>query len=146
MTLDIPEISPRELAVKFFDTKNYFVSEASVYHLLKERALISSPAHFVMKAAKEFKDKTTARNQMWQTVFPYSKVIGWSRFFLSTILDDYSRYIVSWQLCDGMKYTDVTHTVELAFENTGLDKPSKRNILKLFSDKGGANVSGKLAK
>lgn len=146
LEVDNEDLSPRELAVKFCDTKNYFVSEASVYRLLKDRGLIASPAHIVMKAANEFKDKTAARNQMWQTDFTYFKVIGWGWFYLSTILDDYSRYIVSWQLCDGMKYTDVTKTVQLALEHTGLDKAGKRNILKLLSDNGGAYISGELAK
>ena len=67
LALDEPELSPRELATRFTDTKNYFVSEASVYRLLKEHDLIASPAYIVMKAADEFKDKTTAPNQLWQT-------------------------------------------------------------------------------
>ena len=64
MALDIPELSPRELAIRFTDTKGYFVSESSVYRLLKAHDLISSPAFIVMKAASEFRDKTTAINQM----------------------------------------------------------------------------------
>jgi len=66
MALDATELSPRELAVRFTDTKGYFVSESSVYRLLKAHDLISSPAFIVMKAASEFKDKTTAINQMWR--------------------------------------------------------------------------------
>ena len=69
LALDEPELSPRELATRFTDTKNYFVSEASVYRLLKEHDLIASPAYIVIKAADEFKDKTTAPNQLWQTDF-----------------------------------------------------------------------------
>ena len=64
MALEHSELSPRELAVRFTDTKGYFVSESSVYRLLKSHDLISSPAFIVMKAASEFKDKTTAINQM----------------------------------------------------------------------------------
>jgi transposase-like protein len=69
MALDKPDLSPRELAVTFTDEKAYFVSEASVYRLLKAHGLITSPAFIVMKAASEFKDKTTAPNQLWQTDF-----------------------------------------------------------------------------
>jgi putative transposase len=114
MALEHTELSSRELAVKFCDEKRYFVSEASVYRLLKERNLIPSPAYIVMKAAEEYHDKTTAPNQMWQTDFTYFKIIGWGWFYLSTILDDFSRYVVAWKLCTNMKYEDVTATVEMA--------------------------------
>ena len=50
------------------------------------------PAYIVIKANDEFKDKTTRPNEMWQTDFTYLKVIGWGWFYLSTILDDFSRY------------------------------------------------------
>src|SRR2546423_8586593 len=50
-----------------------------------------------------FKDKTTAPNQLWQTDFTYLKVIGWGWFYLSTVLDDFSRYIIAWKLCTTMK-------------------------------------------
>ena len=94
LALDEPALSPRELAVRFTDAEGYFVSEASVYRLLKARDLIASPAFIVMKAADEFSDKTTAPNQLWQTDFTYLKVIGWGWFYLSTVLDDFSRYII----------------------------------------------------
>jgi len=42
----------------------------------------------VIKTADEFKDKPTAINEMWQTDFNYFKIIGWGRYYLSTILDD----------------------------------------------------------
>ena len=69
MALDCPELSPRELAVRFTDERRYFVSEASVYRLLKSQDLITSPAYIVIKAADEFREKTTAPNQLWQTDF-----------------------------------------------------------------------------
>ncbi len=102
LALDEPELSPRELAVRFTDRESYFVSEASVYRLLKAHDLITSPAFIVIKAAEEFRDKTTAPNQLWQTDFTYLKVIGWGWFYLSTILDDFSRYIIAWKLCTTM--------------------------------------------
>jgi hypothetical protein len=73
LALDLPELSPRELAVRFTGERRCFVSEASVYRLLKSHDLITSPAYVVIKAANEFKDKTTTINQLWQTDFTYSR-------------------------------------------------------------------------
>ena len=103
LALDEVALSPRELAVRFTDSEGYFVSEASVYRLLKAHDLIASPAFIVMKAAEAFTDKTTAPNQLWQTDFTYLKGIGWGWFYLSTVLDDFSRYIVACKLCAIMK-------------------------------------------
>ena len=80
------------MAVRFTDTKGYFVSEASVYRLLKSHDLTASPAFIVIKADDEFCDKTTAPNQLWQTDFSYLKITCWGWVYLSTILDDYSRH------------------------------------------------------
>jgi transposase InsO family protein len=128
LALDEPALSPRELAVRFTDSQSYFVSEASVYRLLKARDLIASPAFIVIKAADAFKDKTTAPNQLWQTDFTYLKVIGWGWFYLSTVLDDFSRYIVASKLCTSMRAEDVTATLDLALRASGLDqaKPTDR--------------------
>jgi transposase InsO family protein len=134
------------LAVRFTDTEAYFVSEASDYRLLKAHDLIASPAFIVMKAADEFKDKTTAPNQLWQTDFTYLKVIGWGWFYLSTILDDFSRYIIAWKLCTTMKADDVTATLELALDASGIDKARVLHRPRLLSDNGSSYVSDDLAK
>lgn len=145
LALEQPELSPRELAVRFTDTKQYFVSEASVYRLLKAHDLITSPAFIVVKAANEFKDKTTAPNEMWQTDFTYLKVIGWGWFYLSTILDDYSRYVIAWKLCTTMKATDVTDTLELALQASGCDQVDIHHKPRLLSDNGASYIAGELA-
>jgi transposase InsO family protein len=145
LALDEPELSPRELAVRFTDTKRYFVSEASVYRLLKAHDLITSPAFVVIKAADEFKVKTTAPNQLWQTDFTYLKVIGWGWFYLSTILDDYSRYVIAWKLCTTMKASDVTDTLELALQASGCDQVNVRHRPRLLSDNGSSYIATDLA-
>jgi hypothetical protein len=61
LALDQSELSPRELAVRFTDQKHYFVSEATVYRLLKAHDLITSPAYVVIKAADELADLTACR-------------------------------------------------------------------------------------
>jgi putative transposase len=146
LALDEPDLSPRELAVRFTDTEGYFVSEASVYRLLKARNLITSPAFVAMKAADEFKDKTTAPNQLWQTDFTYLKVIGWGWFYLSTILDDFARYIIAWKLCTTMRAEDVTDTLELALKASGLEQATVAVRPRLLSDNGASYISGDLAR
>ena len=76
LALKETELSPRELAVTFTDHEHYFVSESSVFRTLKAHDMITSLAYIVIKAANEFKDKTTAINQLWQTDFTYLKVFG----------------------------------------------------------------------
>ena len=146
LALDQPELSPRELAVRFTDMESYFVSEASVYRLLKARDLIASPAFIVIKAADAFKNMTTAPNQLWQTDFTYLKVIGWGWFYLSTVLDDFSRYIVAWKLCTSMRAEDVTATLDRALRASDLDQAKPTDRPRLLSDNGSSYIAGDLAK
>jgi transposase InsO family protein len=146
LALDEPDLSPRELAVTFTDTKGSFVSEASVYRLLKAHGLITSPAFITVKAADAFKDQTTAPNQLWQTDFTYLKIIGWGWFYLSTILDDYARYIIAWKLCSTMRAEDVTATLTLALQASGCDRVDVAHRPRLLSDNGSSYVAGDLAK
>jgi len=146
LALEEPELSPRELTITFTETRRYFLSEATVYRLLKARDLITSPAYILMKAADEFQHKTTAPNQLWQTDFTYFKVIGWGWFYLSTVLDDFSRYILAWKLCTTMTATDVSDTLDIALKATGLNQVRVRHRPRLLSDNGPSYVSGELAK
>ena len=147
LALEQTELSPRELAVRFTDTNAYFVSEATVYRLLKAHDLITSPAFIVMKAANTFTDKTIRPNEMWQTDFTYFKIIGWGWMYLSTILDDYSRYIIAWKLCTTMKAEDVTDTLELALAlaASGCDQAHVQHKPRLLSDNGSSYIAGDLA-
>ena len=145
LALEQSELSPRELAVRFTDERCYFVSEATVYRLLKAHDLITSPAFIVMKAASEFTDKTARPNEMWQTDFTYLKIIGWGWMYLSTILDDYSRYIIAWKLCTTMKAEDVTDTLSLALTASGCDQAYVNHKPRLLSDNGSSYISGELA-
>ena len=99
-----------------------------------------------LKAADEFKDKTSAPNELWQTDFTYFKIVGWGWYYLSTILDDFSRYIVAWKLCATMRTDDVTATLDLALASAGLDHANVAHRPRLLSDNGASYVSGDLAK
>jgi putative transposase len=141
--LEQPELSPREIATAFTEREQTYVSEASVYRLLRAEGLITSPAFIVMKAADRFANPTTAINQLWQTDFTYLKVTGWGWYYLSTVLDDFSRYIVAWKLCPTMAAADVTATLDLALQASGLDAVDRRP--RLLSDNGPSYLATELA-
>jgi transposase InsO family protein len=145
LALKQPELSPRELATTFVDQQQYFVSEASVYRLLKAHDLITSPAFILLKAADHFAQPTTAPHQLWQTDFTYLRVIGWGWCYLSTVLDDFSRFILAWKLCSTMTATDVADTLTLALRSSGLERVRVRHRPRLLSDNGPSYLSGQLA-
>ena len=95
LALDKPELSPRELAVRYTEQQEYFVSESTVYRLLKAQDLINSPAYILMQAGDTFQHPSKRVNELWQTDFTYFKIIGWGWYYLSTVLDDYSRFIIA---------------------------------------------------
>lgn len=146
LALAEPELSPRELALRFTEQERYFASEVSVYRLLKAHDLITSPAFVVIKAADEFHTKTTAPNQLWQTDFTYLKGTGWGWFYLSTVLDDFSRHVIAWKLCTTMAASDVTDTLELALKASGCSTARVRHRPRLLSDNGPGDIAGELAK
>jgi putative transposase len=145
LALEARELSPRELAVKYTDTARYFVSESTVYRLLKAQDLIASPSFIVMQAADKFAHPTTQVNELWQTDFTYFKVIGWGWFYLSTVLDGFSRFIVAWRLCAGMTASDVSATLEDALAFAELDQATLVHRPRLLSDNGPSYVSNELA-
>jgi transposase-like protein len=145
LALEEPDLSPRELAVNFTDTKGSFVSEATVYRLLKDHGLITSPAFILIKAGDRFANPTTAPNQLWQTDFTYLKVIGWGWFYLSTVLDDFSRYILAWKLCTTMSATDVSDTLQVALQASGLNQVKVLHRPRLLSDNGPSYMSSELS-
>jgi putative transposase len=146
IALEHPEKSPRELAWHITDTQEYFISESSVYRTLKAYDLITSPAYVLIRASDKFKNPTTRVNELWQTDFTYFKVVGWGWYYLSTIMDDYSRYIISWKLFSSMTADDVKQTLDMAIEKIGVNNIHVRHKPRLLSDNGACYISGELKK
>jgi transposase InsO family protein len=139
--LEHEELSSRELAFHIVDQHKWFISESSVYRILKKAGLITSPAHIVLSAGDEFENKTKRINEMWQTDFTYFKIVGWGWYFLSTILDDFSRYILTWELREKMTSKDVMPSVDKAMQFAGL---TENTAPRLLSDNGKCYISSEL--
>ena len=85
-----------------------------MYRILKSYDLITSPAYIVISAADRFKQPTKCLHELWQTDFSYFRIVGWEWYYLSTVMDDYSRYILAWKLSTNMTVTDVIETLDMA--------------------------------
>jgi len=144
LALERTDLSPRELACRFTEEQRYFVSESSVYRLLKAADLITSPAYVLMSASDAFKNPTTRVHEMWQTDFTYFRIVGWGWYYLSTVLDDFSRYILAWKLSPTMGAGDVIETLDQALAITGIDQVRVKHRPRLLSDNGPAYLSGEL--
>jgi putative transposase len=144
IALDQAELTPRELAWHITDTQDYFIFESSVYRMLKAHDLITRAQFTVISAADSFQKPTHEVHELWQTDFTYFRVIGWGWYFLSTILDDCSRYIICWRLTTTMAASDVTDTLNDALEVAELKEARVHHKPRLLSDNGPCYVSGEL--
>jgi len=145
LALEYPEESPRQIAYRFIEEKSYFVSESSIYRILKSFDLIQSPAFEVITVKDKFDNPTKRVNEMWQTDFTQFLVVGWGWYYLSTVLDDYSRYILSYTLSQTMKAKDAEGTLKLALSKAKIEKVKVYHKPRLLSDNGPAYHSRELA-
>jgi putative transposase len=144
IALDYPEKSPRELAWHITDSQGYYISESSVYRILKAYDLITSPAYIVLSARDKFPQQTGRIHELWQTDFTYLKVVGWGWYYLSTVLDDYSRYVICRKLFTSMSATDVKEILDMAIERTGISGVKVRYRPRLLTDNGPCYLAGEL--
>jgi transposase InsO family protein len=92
-----PDLSSRQLATWITDHQGFSVSEATVYRILRRERLVKAPAVKLL-AGKEYQRKTTGPHQLWATDASYFGVVGWGYYYLVTVMDDYSRFIIAWKL------------------------------------------------
>ena len=145
LALEESDLSPRELAVNFTDTNGSFVSEASVYRLLKDHGLITSPAFILMKAADRFANPTTAPNQLLADRRHVSKSHRLGLVLSVHRARHFSRYILAWKLCTTMSATDVSDTLQVALQASGLNQVKVLHRPRLLSDNGPSYVSSELS-
>ena len=136
----LPELSCRQLAAWITDNRGFSVSESTVYRILREEGLIKSP-EMQLKAGKEYHRKTTGPHQMWATDASYFKVIGWGYYYMVTVMDDYSRFILAHKLQRDMTSDSFIEVVQMAVDHTDMTEIPVENRTRLLSDNGSGYVS-----
>jgi transposase InsO family protein/transposase-like protein len=137
----LPELSARQLALKLVDSEGWYVSESTVFRILKREGLIK-PAEIVgFKAGKEYHRKTRRPNEIWATDCAHLKVVGWGWYYLVTVMDDYSRYILAWELKSDMAVTSLIDVVQQAVDFTGMTDVPVEDRTALLSDNGTGYLS-----
>jgi transposase InsO family protein len=136
----LPELSCRQLGAWITDNQGFSVSESTVYRILREEGLIKSP-QMQLKAGKEYHRKTTGPHQMWATDASYFKVVGWGYYYMVTVMDDYSRFILAQKLQRDMTSHSFIEVVQEAVDKTGMTEVPVADRTRLLSDNGSGYVS-----
>lgn len=137
----MPDLPSRELARQITDRAG-FISESSIYRILKSRCLLPDAPEFPARAADEFHMKTGRPNEMCATDFTYVKVIGWGWYYIGGVLDDFSRHLIYYRVTRDMTGDTGSDLVMHAVEITGLvDVPVEDRSTKLLSDNGSGYIS-----
>ena len=135
-----PELSCRQLAAWITDNQGFSVSESTVYRILRREGLVKRP-EMRLVAGKEYHRKTTGPHQMWATDASYFRVVGWGYYYLVTVMDDYSRFILAQKLQRDMTSDSFIEVVQEAVDRTGMDQVSVTDRTRLLSDNGPGYVS-----
>jgi len=137
---EFPDLSSRQLSAWITDYEGFSASESSVYRLLRREGLVKRQETEPM-AAKEYHTKTTGPHQMWATDASYFRVAGWGYYYLVTVMDDYSRFILAWKLQKDMSADSLIEVVQEAVDATGMTGVPVEDRTKLLSDNGAGYVS-----
>jgi transposase InsO family protein len=136
---EFPELSSRQLATWITDNAGFAVSESTVYRILRREGLVKRP-EVQLVVGKEYHTKTTRPHQMWATDASYFRVVGWGYYYLVTVMDDYSRFILAWKLQRDMSADSLIEVIQEAIDVTGMTEVPVEDRTKLLSDNGAGYV------
>jgi transposase InsO family protein len=135
-----PELSSRQLSVWITDNEGFAISESTVYRILRKEGLVKRQ-ETQLEAAKEYHNKTKRPHQMWATDASYFRVVSWGYYYLVTVMDDYSRFILAWKLQKDMSANSLIEVVQEAVDATGMTDVPVEDRTRLLSDNGAGYVS-----
>jgi putative transposase len=136
-----PELSCRQLGWKVTDAGHAYISESTVYRILKREGLIKPAEIIGFKAAKEYRRKTKRPNELWASDCCHLRVAYWGWYYLETVMDDFSRLILGWDLKTDMTAGSLEDVVQQAVDFTGMTDVPVEDRTVLLSDNGAGYIS-----
>jgi len=118
----------RSLTFMMLDDDVVAASPSSVYRVLKQAGRLDRKWHTPSKKGTGFVQPLQA-HQHWHVDISYINLAG-TFYFLCTLLDGYSRYIVHWELRPGMREPDVETIIQRGLEKFPDERP------RIISDNG----------
>ena len=137
---EMPTWRSRQLAAWLTDHRGLSVSASTVYRILRREGLVKR-IEYQLAAGKEYQHKTTGPHQLWATDASYFRVVGWGYYYLVTVMDDYSRFILAWKVQRDMTADSLIEVVQEAVDSTGMTDVPLEDRTKLLSDNGSGYVS-----
>ena len=136
-----PELSCRQLAWELVDSERWYVSESTVFRILKREGLIKPAEVIGFKAGNEYRRKTHRINELWGTDCCHLKVTYWGWYYLESVMDDFSRFILGWDLKTDMTGGSLQDVVQQAVDFTGMTNVRIEDRTVLLSDNGAGYLS-----
>ena len=118
-----------------------YVSESTVYRILQREGLIRLAEIVGFKAAKEYRRKTKRAKELWASDCCHLIVIDWGWYYLETVMDDFSRFILGWDLKTDMTGGSLEDVVQQAIDFTGMTEVPVEDRTVLLSDNGAGYIS-----
>jgi len=109
-----PELRHRELAWRMVDEDVVCLSPSTVYRILKTANLVC-PWRRRTKRSREEDEKATRPNERWATDV-MQIMIGVGTYFVVSFMDEYSRYVVHFEIASGMDGVTVGTAAQAAID------------------------------
>ena len=125
---DHPTEGYRRLTYMMLDADVVAVSASSVYRVLKRAGVLDRHNHKLTQKGKGF-NQPSAAHRHWHVDISYLN-IGGTFYYMCSVLDGYSRFIVHWEIRETMTERDVETIIQRGREKFPGERP------RIISDNG----------
>jgi len=136
----LPELTIRQLALRITDSDGIYVSESTMYRILKREGLIKTGKRLGFDIGKQYHRKTRGTHELWVVDSVCINMFNRGWYYLVTVMDEYSRFIFSWELQLNMTEDTLSDLLQEAVDLVGITGKPVEDRTALGSDHGASNI------